>query len=139
MGELRVWCTEHMMKSSRHVPQLTLQTSSPANYMHSSDYSWYATPWPVTRTDQVTTRTLHTLKPHLHLRKGKHFTPGTNKTDTSQSQSQNVTRNPTTLRIAIMSVSDGAPNVKELYDDLARKHRNVGPKVDAIWRRFTPK
>jgi hypothetical protein len=30
-------------------------------------------------------------------------------------------------------------NVQELQRDLARKHHNVGSKVDAIWRNFTPK
>lgn len=30
-------------------------------------------------------------------------------------------------------------NTQELYHDLTRKYRNVGNKVDAIWRRFTPK
>lgn len=30
-------------------------------------------------------------------------------------------------------------NVQELHRDLARKHRNVSSKVDAIWRSFTPK
>jgi hypothetical protein len=38
-----------------------------------------------------------------------------------------------------MSQSDGQLDVQELYHDLARKHRNVGTKVDAIWRKFTPK
>lgn len=38
-----------------------------------------------------------------------------------------------------MSRPDGPLNVQELYHDLARKYRNVGTKVDAIWRKFTPK
>jgi len=38
-----------------------------------------------------------------------------------------------------MSTIDGPLDVQELYHDLARKHRNVGTKVEAIWRNFTPK
>ena len=34
---------------------------------------------------------------------------------------------------------DGYPDAQELHRDLARKHRNVGNKVGAIWRNFTPK
>lgn len=34
---------------------------------------------------------------------------------------------------------DGPLDVQELHRDLARKLRNVGSKVDAIWRNFTPK
>ena len=37
-----------------------------------------------------------------------------------------------------MSIADGPLDVQELYHDLGRKHRNVGTKVDAIWRKFTP-
>lgn len=37
-----------------------------------------------------------------------------------------------------MSRSAGPLDVQELYHDLGRKHRNVGSKVDAIWRKFTP-
>ncbi|GAB7328234.1 hypothetical protein MBLNU13_g00252t1 [Cladosporium sp. NU13] len=37
-----------------------------------------------------------------------------------------------------MSRPDGPLDVQELYHDLGRKHRNVGTKVDAIWRNFTP-
>lgn len=34
---------------------------------------------------------------------------------------------------------DGQLDVQELHRDLARKHRNVGGKVDGIWRNFTSK
>jgi hypothetical protein len=34
---------------------------------------------------------------------------------------------------------DGALDPQELYYDLARKYRNVGSKVETIWRKFTPK
>jgi len=37
-----------------------------------------------------------------------------------------------------MSRPDGPLDVQELYHDLGRKHRNVGIKVEAIWRDFTP-
>lgn len=33
---------------------------------------------------------------------------------------------------------DGDLDVQELHRDLARKDRNVGSKVDAIWRSFSP-
>lgn len=38
-----------------------------------------------------------------------------------------------------MSRPDGPLDVQELYHDLGRKHRNVGTKVEVIWRSFTPK
>lgn len=38
-----------------------------------------------------------------------------------------------------MMEMDGEVNVRELHSDLARKYRNVGDKVDAIWRDFSPK
>lgn len=38
-----------------------------------------------------------------------------------------------------MSKVDGALDPRELHHDLARKHRNVGSKVETIWRNFTPK
>jgi hypothetical protein len=38
-----------------------------------------------------------------------------------------------------MAKVTGEMNIQELYHDLTRKYRNVGNKVDAIWRRFTPK
>lgn len=34
---------------------------------------------------------------------------------------------------------EGALDVQELYRDLGRKYRNIGSKVDTIWRNFTPK
>jgi hypothetical protein len=37
-----------------------------------------------------------------------------------------------------MSTPDGPLDVQELYHDLGCKHRNVGTKVEAIWRSFAP-
>lgn len=34
---------------------------------------------------------------------------------------------------------EGVLDVQELYRDLERKYRNIGSKVDTIWRNFTPK
>lgn len=35
--------------------------------------------------------------------------------------------------------ADFEPDIPELHRDLARKYRNVGSKVESIWRNFTPK
>ena len=44
----------------------------------------------------------------------------------------------TTLTSVMLKV-EGKPNIPELQRDLERKYRNVGSKIEEIWRSFTPK
>lgn len=38
-----------------------------------------------------------------------------------------------------MLEAEGDMNIPQLHRDLQRKYRNVGSKVEVIWREFTPK